>query len=41
MHKELASEAQVSKLIRKIRAYSGETPGYKAVSLNRQISDWL
>jgi len=41
IHKELASEAQVSKLIRKIRAYSGETPGYKAVSLNRQISDWL
>lgn len=41
MHKDVTSEAQASKLIRKIRAYSGETPGYKAVSLNRQISDWL
>jgi len=41
MRKELASEAQSSKLIRKIRVFSSETPGYKAVSLNRQISDWL
>ena len=41
MHHELASNAQASKLVRKIRAYSGETPGYRAVSLNRQISDWL
>jgi molybdate transport repressor ModE-like protein len=41
IHKELALKAQVLKLIRKIRAYSGQTPGYKAVRLNRQISDWL
>lgn len=41
MSKEMAGQAESSKLIRKIRSYSGETPGYKAVSLNRQIQDWL
>lgn len=41
MNKEMAAQAESSKLIRKIRSYSGETPGYKAVSLNRQIQDWL
>ncbi|WP_231969973.1 substrate-binding domain-containing protein [Polynucleobacter necessarius] len=41
MHKEMAAQVISSKLIRKIRSYSGETPGYKAVSLNRQIRDWL
>ena len=41
MRKDLPKETQVSKLIRKIRSYSGKTPGYKSVSLNRQISDWL
>lgn len=41
MHKEMAAQADASKLIRKIRSYSGETPGYKAVGLNRQIANWL
>jgi putative molybdopterin biosynthesis protein len=41
MHKEMAAQSDASKLIRKIRSYSGETPGYKAVSLNRQIENWL
>ena len=41
MHKEMASQSDASKLIRKIRSYSGQTPGYKAVSLNRQIEGWL
>jgi molybdate transport repressor ModE-like protein len=41
MHKEMVSQSDASKLIRKIRSYSGETPGYKAVSLNRQIEGWL
>lgn len=41
MNKEMAVQPESSKLIRKIRSYSGETPGYKAVSLNRQIQDWL
>ena len=41
MHKEMAAQSASSKLIRKIRSSSGETPGYKAVSLNRQIQDWL
>jgi molybdate-binding protein len=41
MNKEMASQSEASKLIRKIRSYSGETPGYKAVSLNRQIEGWL
>ena len=37
----VASEALISKLIRKIRKYSSETPGYKSVGLNRQINDWI
>jgi molybdate-binding protein len=41
MNKEMAAQPESSKLIRKIRSVSGETPGYKAVSLNRQIQDWL
>ena len=41
MHKEMVAQSEASKLIRKIRSYSGETPGYKAVSLNRQIEGWL
>jgi molybdate transport repressor ModE-like protein len=41
MYKEMLEQAEASKLIRKIRSYSGEMPGYKAVSLNRQIQDWL
>jgi putative molybdopterin biosynthesis protein len=41
MHREMVSQSDASKLIRKIRSYSGETPGYKAISLNRQIEGWL
>lgn len=41
MKKEMADQSEASKLIRKIRSYSGETPGYKAVGLNRQIEGWL
>ena len=41
MHKEMALQAESSKLIRKIRSLSSSTPGYKAVSLNRQVQDWL
>jgi molybdate transport repressor ModE-like protein len=41
MHKEMVTQSETSKLIRKIRSYSGDTPGYKAVSLNRQIEGWL
>jgi molybdate-binding protein len=41
MHRDMVSQSDASKLIRKIRSYSGETPGYKAVSLNRQIEGWL
>ena len=41
MHKDMVAQTDASKLIRKIRSYSGETPGYKAVGLNRQIENWL
>lgn len=41
MHKEMLAHSEASKLIRKIRSYSGETPGYKAISLNRQVEGWL
>ena len=41
MNKEMAAQSESSRLIRKIRSASGETPGYKAVSLNRQIQEWL
>ncbi|QWE05114.1 substrate-binding domain-containing protein [Polynucleobacter sp. JS-JIR-II-50] len=41
MNKEMTAQSESSKLIRKIRSASGETPGYKAVSLNRQIQEWL
>ncbi|QWD63446.1 substrate-binding domain-containing protein [Polynucleobacter sp. MWH-UH2A] len=41
MHKEMLSHPESSKLIRKIRSYSGNTSGYKAISLNRQIQNWL
>jgi molybdate-binding protein len=37
----VANEALISKLIRKIRKYSSETPGYRSVGLNRQIKDWI
>lgn len=41
MHKTMVSQPEASKLIRKIRSYSSDTPGYKAVSLNRQVKEWL
>ena len=41
MHQKMAKQSESAKLIRKIRSISGETPGYKAVSLNRQIQEWL
>ena len=41
MHREMVAQSEASKLIRKIRSYSGDTPGYKAVGLNRQIEGWL
>jgi putative molybdopterin biosynthesis protein len=41
MNKEMTAQSEASRLIRKIRSASGETPGYKAVSLNRQIQEWL
>jgi putative molybdopterin biosynthesis protein len=41
MHKEMTAQAEAAKLIRKIRRYSGGTPGYKALSLNSQIEGWL
>jgi len=41
MHREMAAQSEAVKLIRKIRSYSGSTPGYRALSLNRQIQGWL
>lgn len=41
MHDEMVAQPESSKLIRKIRSLSSDTPGYKAVSLNRQIKEWL
>ena len=41
MPKEMLSHPESSKLIRKIRSYSGNTPGYKSISLNRQVQNWL
>jgi putative molybdopterin biosynthesis protein len=41
MHKDMASQPEAAKLIRKIRSYSENTPGYRAISLNRQITGWL
>ena len=41
MHKEMLDQSASSKLIRKIRSYSDVTPGYKAISMNRQIEGWM
>ena len=41
MSKEMLSYPETSKLIRKIRSYSGNTAGYKSISLNRQVQNWL
>lgn len=41
MGEELATNKEVVKLIRKIRSLSSEVPGYKSVSLKRQIAGWI
>ena len=41
MHQEMLDHPESSKLIRKIRSHAGNTPGYKSISLNRQIENWL
>jgi molybdate-binding protein len=41
MGEELSANRELAKLIRKIRALSGETPGYKSIGLNKQIAGWL
>ncbi len=41
MHGDMVQQPESSKLIRKIRSLSSDAPGYKAVSLNRQIKEWL
>ena len=41
MGEELSTNRELAKLIRKIRALSGETPGYKSIGLNKQIAGWL
>ena len=41
MHKEMLSHPESSKLVRRIRSYSSKIPGYKAISLNRQVESWL
>lgn len=41
MHDDMVQQPESSKLIRKIRSLSSDAPGYKAVSLNRQIKEWL
>ena len=41
MGEELSGNKDLAKLIRKIRALSGETPGYKSIGLKKQIAGWL
>jgi molybdate transport repressor ModE-like protein len=41
MRDELASNREMTKLIRKIRSLSGVLPGYKSISLKRQVAGWL
>jgi putative molybdopterin biosynthesis protein len=41
MSQDLANNKEVSKLIRKIRSLSSEVPGYKSISLKRQIAGWI
>jgi putative molybdopterin biosynthesis protein len=41
MSEELSADREIAKLIRKIRALSNATPGYKSVGLNKQIAGWL
>jgi molybdate-binding protein len=41
MSKDMSSNREVAKLIRKIRALSAASPGYKSVGLKKQITGWL
>lgn len=41
MDRDVATNRDVNKLIRKIRSLSGHTPGYKSVGIKRQIAGWL
>ena len=41
MGEELSANKDLAKLIRKIRALSGQTPGYKSIGLKKQILGWL
>jgi molybdate-binding protein len=41
MDEELSSNKELGRLIRKIRALSSETPGYKSIGLQRQLAGWL
>ena len=41
MSEELSVNADLAKLIRKIRVLSGASPGYKSIGLKKQIAGWL
>lgn len=41
MNEELSVNADLAKLIRKIRVLSGASPGYKSIGLKKQIAGWL
>jgi putative molybdopterin biosynthesis protein len=41
MSEELSANKDLAKLIRKIRALSGASPGYKSIGLKKQITGWL
>ena len=41
MNQDLSANSDIAKLIRKIRALSGASPGYKSIGLRKQIAGWL
>ena len=41
MNEDLSSNADLAKLIRKIRILSEGNPGYKSIGLKKQIAGWL
>jgi molybdate transport repressor ModE-like protein len=41
MNQDLSANSDIAKLIRKIRALSGASPGYKSIGLRKQIVGWL
>ena len=41
MNQDLSANCDIAKLIRKIRALSGASPGYKSIGLRKQIAGWL